>query len=136
MTTYVVGAAKNSTDAVVIKGEEVLTQYLCAKFNTFEQAKIALLNLIGTHGFEMMHAHAPQKIVAEQYMLGIAAMEMKPENLDNDMVFAAEAGNVYAYFLTKGEMPEDDGVATFTMVADHTQCHDGICFHLTEGELN
>lgn len=136
MTTYVVGAAKNSGDAVVVKDEEVLTQYVCAKFSTFEQAKAALLNLIGAHGFEMMNAHAPKSVVAEQYMLGMAAMEAKAEDFDQDIMFAAEVGNVYAYFLVKGEMPEDDGVATFSMVADHSQCKAGICFHITDAEMN
>lgn len=129
MTDWCIAVAQYSPESKTVDPVDgsVETFYNCALYPSFELAHFALLMILVGHSKSIDEVGAPDDVVAEHAQLTVDFLDVTEEDFADRKSMSVTSSNLFAYGISKGDMPESFGGRHFTLVADHRECTDEHC---------
>lgn len=139
--TWAVGytARDFSRPEVAIDDEgHIETKFEYAYYRNFDDAKEALLGILGISGLEMVRNEFPFHVISHMAQATVEFMNMTKEDFlkerhEDPMV--CDVDGQMGFFLANREIKKDESrkkYLTFELVADHRKCTEDFCY----GEFN
>lgn len=118
------------------------TKFEYAYYKDFNEAKNAMLGILGASGLDMIANHIDSHAIVALAQATVEFMEMTEEEFKSDRAdepMIADIMGVMGFFLLNREVKSDEAKIsgmTFELVADHRNCTKDFCYGEHGKQLN